>query len=186
MSVQGRAVPLVHSTTRPLALGGRLLLLGDVSACTPACRLTQQPAGPHGLSRLLLLTAAVPPSLTRARTRGHAAAGALPVAPLPMLPSTAMLTRGEAHACLSAPDCPPPRPLAPSSAGKRLHAALRAVGCHPAGAHRDGAPRGSLLPPLHPEAKGQSSSPQRMARPSGLPGVLLGRSLQTEEEAGLP
>ena len=100
MSVQGRAVPLVHSTTRPLALGGRLLLLGDVSACTPACRLTQQLAGPHGLSRLLLLTAAVPPSLTRARTRGHAAAGALPVAPLPMLPSTAMLTRGEAHACL--------------------------------------------------------------------------------------
>ena len=154
MSVQGRAVPLAHSTACPLARGGHLLLLGDVSARTPACRLTPRPAGPHGLSRLLLLTAQ----------------------PLPLLPTPVLVgtpPRGPFLSCPSpcspAPPCRPvvgctpasvpliahlhghSPPAAPGSASTR-RCGLLAV------AHRDGAPRGSLLPPLHPEVKGRSSS----------------------------
>lgn len=77
--------------------------------------------------------------------------------PLPMLPSTAMQTCGGVHACLSArlPTSTATRPQQRREAPPR-----GAVGCWlpPAVAHRDGAPRGSLLPLLHPEVKGRSSS----------------------------
>lgn len=79
-------------------------------------------------------------------------------APL-VLPSTATQTRGGAHACLSTPDRTLPRPLAPSSAGKHLHATLRAVCCRPAVAHWDRAPWGVPAAPTSPRGEGAKLLP---------------------------
>lgn len=185
MSVQGRAVPLAHSTARPLARGGHLLLLGDVSAHTPACRLTQRPAGPHGLSRLLLLTAQslllLPmPVLVGTPPRGPFLSCPSPCSPAPPCRPVVGCTPASvpliAHLHGHSP------PAAPGSASTRRCGLLAATRCRPPGRGSSGVPPA----PTSPRGEGAKLLPQWMARPSGLPGVLPGRRHRRRSGRPLP